>query len=131
MVTTEMKHEWVSISVRYFVFGVMFLDFAATYSAICTNATVASFYVRINHQRQSALPQMLADHCLKLMCRNVGTILHSGCRRFILLFRDYTQQAEEHIRSLPQRGTYLSQRGHRKCERMLLQSSAFASFATR
>jgi len=28
---------------------------------------------------------MLADHCLELMCRNVGTMLHSGCLQLVRL----------------------------------------------
>jgi len=56
MVTAEMKHGWVSIDVRYFVFRVVFLDFAATYFANRTDAAVASFHVGISHHRQPALP---------------------------------------------------------------------------
>lgn len=131
MVTTEMKHEWVSINVRHLVFGVVFLDFAATYLAVRTNATVASFHVRINHHRQSTLPQMLADHCFKLMCRNVGTILHSGCLRLVLPVPDYPKQAHMHIRSLLQLIRMCRTVVVSNCERMLLQADAFASVATR
>ena len=56
MVTTEMEYEWVSINVRYSVFGVVFLDLETTYFANRTNAAVASFYVGISHHRQPALP---------------------------------------------------------------------------
>jgi hypothetical protein len=56
MVTTEMEYEWVSINVRYSVFGVVFLDFETTYFANRTNAAVASFHVGISHHRQPALP---------------------------------------------------------------------------
>ena len=107
MVTTEMKKEWGSVNVRYFVSGVVFLNFAPAYLAICTNAAVAGFHVRINQPRQPALLQVLANHCLNLMCRYVGTSQHSGSLRLDLTVLRVRIVARMHIRGLPHPCTYL------------------------
>jgi hypothetical protein len=68
----------MSVDVRYFVFGIVFLDFASTYLAIRANPAIASFHIRVYHYGQPAPLQMLTHHRLELVYGHVGTVRHGA-----------------------------------------------------